>query len=142
MSGLIGLSQLFANNRRFYTRERRRIRCNCCYMIGHTCSICDLHSLNVTSVSPIYEHQIQSQNDNIEEQDITCKIDPDDQQECPICLNNFDKTNVFIPKCGHKICGNCFFENIRNNKNTGRNCSLCRQVIIPNNVFYNVNTCS
>ena len=69
------------------------------------------------------------------EPETTCVANPDEQDDCPICLCSFEKTNVFVPKCGHKICGDCFFNNIRTNKQTGTSCPMCRQTTVPSNTF-------
>ena len=39
--------------------------------------------------------------------------------------------NYMVPKCGHKICCDWLFSNIKQNKTTGNLCPLCRQESIP-----------
>ena len=52
------------------------------------------------------------------------------ENECPICMEEIKERNYVMPKCGHRICVNCFVKNMNINKNTGHLCSQCRQVVI------------
>lgn len=134
MSGLIGLSQLILNNR------NRHRRCSYCQMIGHnrrSCAFRASSSINSQTITQLHqESQIHY------ETDFFYVGNPDEQKECPICLNEFEKTNVFIPKCGHKLCGDCFFRNICSNRQSGRNCPICRKTTIPSNIFFTINISS
>ena len=47
------------------------------------------------------------------------------EDECPICMMEIEK-NYVMPKCGHRVCINCFVENMKRNKMSGEKCSLCR----------------
>lgn len=144
MSDLNRLSQLFrlnelrrysnfnmtGHNRRSYNR-----------IINNSTSILSLaqrqNAIQVLSLvyTPFDLENHQPINQSVQNvQDIICKIDPDDQKDCPICFCEFKKTNIFIPKCGHKICGDCFFQNIYTNRRTGKKCSICRQIIVPSNI--------
>lgn len=51
-------------------------------------------------------------------------------EECPICYNPFEQTNYILPKCGHKVCLDCFKKCILS-KNTNTNeCCMCKQCIL------------
>ena len=54
-----------------------------------------------------------------------------EENSCPICLEQFKPTSYFMPPCGHKICLHCFTKNIIMNQSTGSYCCLCREKIIP-----------
>lgn len=45
-----------------------------------------------------------------------------EESECPICLTNFEETNIAITKCGHKFCLECMMTHGRSN----HTCPLCR----------------
>ena len=51
--------------------------------------------------------------------------------DCPICMNDMGVNNYLVPVCGHKVCMNCFIKNIRQNKQQGHLCCLCRKNMIP-----------
>ena len=51
--------------------------------------------------------------------------------DCPICMNDMGVNNYLVPVCGHKLCMNCFIKNIRQNKQQGHLCCLCRKNTIP-----------
>lgn len=51
--------------------------------------------------------------------------------DCPICMNDMGVNNYLVPVCGHKVCMNCFIKNIRQNKQQGHLCCLCRKNTIP-----------
>ena len=113
--------------------ERAR-RCGLCNMLGHNIRSCPIRSLPVREeFVNFYQSENQLSIETVPEP--SCIADPSNQKECPICLCEFKETNIFAPKCGHKICGDCFFKNIKYNKKFGRLCSLCRQVIVPSNLL-------
>lgn len=144
---------------------RRQTRCGHCHQIGHNRRTCPVaaptiiaqhnlpterdassspeqhprtdppqpHPQPVSEATPDLNDIL---NDVIPES--ICVADPDEQDDCPICLSSFEKTNVFVPKCGHKVCGDCFFTNIRTNKHTGTSCPMCRQTTVPPNTFTTV----
>jgi hypothetical protein len=41
-----------------------------------------------------------------------------DEEECPICLEDFTNRNTFLPSCDHAICENCLIKCDR--------CPICR----------------
>jgi hypothetical protein len=48
------------------------------------------------------------------------------EDECPICMREIEEKNYVMPKCGHRVCINCFVENMKRNKMSGEKCSICR----------------
>ena len=46
--------------------------------------------------------------------------------ECPICINNMDEINTVILECGHKFHASCMFTSIKTNFHK---CPLCRKKI-------------
>ena len=57
------------------------------------------------------------------------KIETQQKESCPICLEVIKSIDYFVPMCGHKICRCCAMSNLFNNKHTGTLCSLCREKI-------------
>ena len=49
---------------------------------------------------------------------------------CPICMEHMTDANYVVPKCGHRLCVNCFVTNMRINTHTGHTCSQCRRDIV------------
>ena len=71
--------------------------------------------------------KIELQIKNVVESEIVEYRDND----CPICMNDMGVNNYLVPVCGHKLCMNCFIKNIRQNKQQGHLCCLCRKNTIP-----------
>ena len=71
--------------------------------------------------------KIELQIKNVVESEIVEYRDND----CPICMNDMGVNNYLVPVCGHKVCMNCFIKNIRQNKQQGHLCCLCRRNIVP-----------
>ena len=71
--------------------------------------------------------KIELQIKNVVESEIVEYRDND----CPICMNDMGVNNYLVPVCGHKVCMNCFINNIRQNKQQGHLCCLCRKNTIP-----------
>ena len=71
--------------------------------------------------------KIELQIKNVVESEIVEYKDND----CPICMNDMGVNNYLVPVCGHKVCMNCFIKNIRQNKQQGHLCCLCRKNTIP-----------
>jgi hypothetical protein len=57
------------------------------------------------------------------------KIETQQKESCPKCLEVIKSIDYFVPMCGHKICRCCAMSNLFNNKHTGTLCSLCREKI-------------
>jgi hypothetical protein len=55
---------------------------------------------------------------------------PNNLNECPICMEEIKERNYVMPKCGHLVCVKCFVINMKTNHNTGHLCSQCRQIVI------------
>jgi SNF2 family DNA or RNA helicase len=66
---------------------------------------------------------------------LTCR----DQIEhtCPICLDDIDKDNLAITKCGHKFCWDCLYETYQANKSSSREikCPTCNCVMTNKEIF-------
>lgn len=71
--------------------------------------------------------KIELQLKNVVESEIVEYRDND----CPICMNDMGVNNYIVPVCGHKVCMSCFIKNIRQNKQQGHLCCLCRKNTIP-----------
>ena len=71
--------------------------------------------------------KIELQLKNVVESEIVEYRDND----CPICMNDMGVNNYIVPVCGHKVCMSCFIKNIRQNKQQGHLCCLCRKNMIP-----------
>ncbi len=142
----IGLSQNLTN-------VRNASRCGICHHHGHNRRTCPVAASVVISqhherpdtvistpqrnIAPPQPHP-QPVSEATPDPESRCVANPDEQDDCPICMCSFEKTNVFVPKCGHKVCGDCFFTNIRTNKHTGTSCPMCRQTTVPPNTFTTV----
>lgn len=64
---------------------------------------------------------------NIEKELQELVIEPEDKNECPICMEDISDKSYFTGKCGHKFCSPCIVENMCVNKQTGKKCPMCRQ---------------
>jgi len=47
-----------------------------------------------------------------------------DCNECPICMDPLENTNIVILRCGHKTCGDCIFNHFQ--RAGGCSCPQCR----------------
>ena len=47
-----------------------------------------------------------------------------DCDECPICMDPLENTNIVILRCGHKTCGDCIFNHFQ--RAGGCSCPQCR----------------
>jgi hypothetical protein len=85
--------------------------------------------------TPIFNFQmIQEGLDNIENEIrnvMEREIVENKENECPICMDDMGVNNYLVPACGHTVCMNCFIKNVRQNKQQGHLCCLCRKNIIP-----------
>ena len=55
--------------------------------------------------------------------------EPDDNDDCPVCLNKLGNNDFVVTKCNHKICLSCFMDNYNKSRN-GHLCPLCRTKVI------------
>ena len=63
-----------------------------------------------------------------------------DIEQCCCCLENINKVNNTVTKCGHSIHTSCLIKWIRIGKNT---CPLCRDALIDdetNSLSYDINS--
>jgi len=51
-------------------------------------------------------------------------------ETCPVCYETIQSTNYIIPKCGHKLCLDCYKKSILSNSLSANQCCLCRQQIL------------
>lgn len=113
-----------------------RFRTN--HSIIHMPKLQEIKTIDVDTsfVSPTFDfrvindkiNKIELQIKNVVESEIVEYKD----NECPICMNDMGVNNYLVPVCGHKVCMNCFIKNIRQNKQQGHLCCLCRKDMIPN----------
>ena len=122
--------------------SRREIRCGYCRGVGHNRRSCEqlVVDRNIALENSFRNSSINLNNSYCLPVDKPMTIselntDNCDGDECPICLCSVGDKNYMIPKCGHKICCDCLFTNIKQNKTTGNLCPLCRQESIPKNVL-------
>ena len=52
-----------------------------------------------------------------------------EEENCPICFESLENTNVCITKCNHQYCVACFIKHVCNSKSNG-SCPLCRNNLI------------
>lgn len=67
------------------------------------------------------------------EWNINPKEDTEEQvnmNTCPVCYETIQSTNYIIPKCGHKLCLDCYKKSILSNSLSANQCCLCRQQIL------------
>lgn len=67
-----------------------------------------------------------------------------DDLTCPICLDDIDKDNITITKCGHKFCWDCIYETYKVQTNsTGFNkikCPTCNSLMSNTELYIIKNT--
>ena len=91
--------------------------------------------VDISYVTPIFDFRVI--NDKIDKIELQIKNVVDIEiveykdNDCPICMNDMGVNNYLVPVCGHKLCMNCFIKNIRQNKQQGHLCCLCRKNTIP-----------
>jgi hypothetical protein len=112
-----------------------RFRTNHC--IIHMPKLQEIKTIDVdiSYVTPIFDFRVI--NDKIDKIELQIKNVVDIEiveykdNDCPICMNDMGVNNYLVPVCGHKVCMNCFIKNIRQNKQQGHLCCLCRKNMIP-----------
>jgi len=119
-------------------QARREVRCGYCRGVGHNRRSCEQL---VVDRNIALENSFRNSSINLN--DSYClpvnkpmtiselNTDNTADDECPVCLCSIGDRNYMVPKCGHKICCDCLFTNIKQNKTTGNLCPLCRQESIP-----------
>lgn len=67
-----------------------------------------------------------------------------DGETCPICLDDIDKDNITITKCGHKFCWDCIYETHKIRKELNNNklikCPTCNSLMKNDEVYLLHNT--
>ena len=56
---------------------------------------------------------------------VDCVKEPCKALDCPICMEDFQKTDVFITRCGHQFHGTCMIRHMKQYDN----CPMCRGVL-------------
>ncbi len=56
---------------------------------------------------------------------VDCVENPCETHDCPICMDNLKKTDLFVSRCGHQFHSTCMIQHMRNNDN----CPMCRGVL-------------
>jgi len=54
-----------------------------------------------------------------------CVEEPCKTDDCPICMEDLHKTDLFVTRCGHQFHGTCMIRHIKLNDN----CPMCRGVL-------------
>jgi hypothetical protein len=56
---------------------------------------------------------------------VDCVKEPCKALDCPICMEDFQKTDVFVTRCGHQFHGTCMIRHMKQYDN----CPMCRGVL-------------
>ena len=56
---------------------------------------------------------------------VDCVKEPNEARDCPICMEDFQKTDVFVTRCGHQFHGTCMIRHMKQHDN----CPMCRGVL-------------
>ena len=56
---------------------------------------------------------------------VDCVKEPREAHDCPICMEDFQKTDVFVTRCGHQFHGTCMIRHIKQYDT----CPMCRGVL-------------
>ena len=61
----------------------------------------------------------------------------EDDLTCPICLDDIDRDNIAITKCGHKFCWDCIYEThkVQSGSNNKIKCPTCNSVMSNNELY-------
>lgn len=52
------------------------------------------------------------------------------EEICPVCYEPLQSNNYIIPKCGHKICFDCYKQCILSKGECANKCCLCKETIL------------
>lgn len=62
---------------------------------------------------------------------VECVKAPCVSTECPICMDEFHSTDLFVTRCGHQFHGTCMIRHMKQHDN----CPMCRGVLFtPSNI--------
>jgi hypothetical protein len=56
---------------------------------------------------------------------VDCVKEPCKAVDCPICMEDFQKTDIFVTRCGHQFHGTCMIRHMKQHDN----CPMCRGVL-------------
>jgi hypothetical protein len=56
---------------------------------------------------------------------VPCVEEPCPSDECPICMDSLQKTDLFVSRCGHQFHGTCMVRHMKQNDN----CPMCRGIL-------------
>jgi len=56
---------------------------------------------------------------------VDCVQEPCKTNDCPICMEDLHKTDLFVTRCGHQFHGTCMIRHIKLNDN----CPMCRGLL-------------
>ena len=59
---------------------------------------------------------------------VDCVAEPCKADDCPICMEDFHNTDLFITRCGHQFHGTCMIRHMKLHDN----CPMCRGVLFTN----------
>jgi hypothetical protein len=142
--------EIIQSSERLASRQSRVITCGYCRGVGHNRRTCvqlvndrnnalennlELNAIDLTDSfanidKPMTISELEC-SECIECNDKSSKLDECEDEECPVCMCSIGKNNYMVPKCGHKICCDCLFTNVKQNKTTGNLCPLCREESVP-----------
>ena len=61
---------------------------------------------------------------------VDCVEEPCQSTDCPICMDDLHKTDLFVSRCGHQFHGTCMVRHMRQNDT----CPMCRGVLFTTTV--------
>ena len=74
------------------------------------------------------------QTDKIDKEATAAAAENQEQDVCPICLDNLSDKKLCTSPCGHTFCSDCFIRNITSDISANKNassCPCCRSLVIP-----------
>ena len=58
------------------------------------------------------------------------ETETESKETCPVCYESIQSNNYIVPKCGHKLCLDCYKRCILSQGDCANKCCLCRQAIL------------
>lgn len=58
------------------------------------------------------------------------KKNTENEESCPVCYEPIQSSNYITPKCGHKLCLQCYKQCILSRGECANKCCLCREQIL------------
>ncbi len=59
--------------------------------------------------------------------ELVCQVDnPVEVEDCPICMDSLQKTDLVVTRCGHSFHSSCLFKHLSKHDN----CPYCRGIIV------------